>query len=64
MHPTQKGRQRSTHGHSLAVDPWGRVLCDGGEAPGVNLVDLRLEEVEDVRRRIPSLTTERMYTKA
>ena len=63
-HPVSKGRQRVTHGHSLAVDPWGQVLCDGGEAPGVSLVDLRLHEVDDVRRRIPSLAHERIYIKA
>ena len=63
-HPVSKGRQRVTHGHSLAVDPWGQVLCDGGEAPGVSLVDLRLHEVDDVRRRIPSLAHERTYIKA
>ncbi len=63
-HPTSKGRQRVTYGHSLAVDPWGRVLVDGGDTPGVHVVDLRLDEVDDMRRRIPSLTHERDYTKA
>lgn len=63
-HPTTKGRQRSTHGHSLVVDPWGRVLSDGGDMPGVQVVDLALAEVDDVRRRIPSLTHGREYQKA
>ncbi len=64
VHPASRGRQRKTHGHSLAVDPWGRILRDGGEAPGVNLVDLNMSEVDDARRRIPSLTSEQFYTKA
>ncbi len=64
VHPASRGRQRKTHGHSLAVDPWGRILCDGGEAPGVNLVDLNMSEVDDARRRVPSLTSEQFYTKA
>ncbi|MYI67883.1 MAG: carbon-nitrogen hydrolase family protein [Boseongicola sp. SB0673_bin_14] len=64
VHPASRGRQRKTHGHSLAVDPWGRILCDGGEVPGVNLVDLNMSEVDDARRRIPSLTSEQFYTKA
>lgn len=64
VHPASRGRQRKTHGHSLAVDPWGRILCDGGEAPGVNLVDLNMSEVDDARRRIPSLSSEQFYTKA
>ncbi|MDE0523776.1 MAG: carbon-nitrogen hydrolase family protein [Boseongicola sp.] len=64
VHPASLGRQRTTHGHSLAIDPWGRILCDGGEAPGLNLVDLNMNEVEDARRRIPSLTSEQFYIKA
>lgn len=63
-HPTTKGRQRSTHGHSLAVDPWGRVLADGGDMPGVVMVDLAIQDVDDVRRRIPSLTHDREYKKS
>ena len=63
-HKTSRGRQRKTWGHSLAIDPWGRVLADGGEAPGVTMVDLNLSQVEDVRRRLPSLSHDRTYTKA
>ena len=58
-HAASRGRSRRTHGHSLAVDPWGRVLADGGDLPGVTLVDL--SAVEDARRRIPSLTHDRDY---
>lgn len=60
-HRAVRGRSRRTHGHSLAVDPWGRVLADGGDLPGVVLVDLELSLVDDVRRRLPSLTHERQY---
>ena len=63
-HAALQGRQRKTYGHTLAVDPWGTVLVDGGDTPGVHVVDLRLDEVDDVRRRIPSLLHERDYTKA
>lgn len=63
-HPATRGRQRSTYGHSLVVDPWGRVILDAGDKPGVQVVDLNIEEVDDVRRRIPSLSHERDYTKA
>ena len=61
MHKTTLGRQRSTWGHSLAIDPWGRVLADCGELPGITLVDLNLSQVEDVRRRLPSLMHDRDY---
>ena len=63
-HAVSKGRPRSTYGHSMAIDPWGRVLADGGVAPGVTVVDLQLEDVDDVRRRLPSLANERDYQKA
>ncbi|MDD9921140.1 MAG: carbon-nitrogen hydrolase family protein [Boseongicola sp.] len=60
-HAAVQGRARQTYGHSLAVDPWGRVLADGGEEPGVTMVDLKLEDVDDARRRIPSLKHDRDY---
>lgn len=64
IHPASRGRRRSTYGHSLAVDPWGRILSDSGDLPGVRLVDLSLDQVDDVRRRLPSLSHERTYIKA
>jgi len=60
-HPVSEGRPRASHGHSLAVDPWGRVLLDGGEVPGVHLVDLDCDLVTECRRRIPSLTHGRPF---
>lgn len=60
-HSASRGRARRTHGHSLAVDPWGRVLADGGDLPGVTLVDLDPQAVEDARRRLPTLTHDRAY---
>jgi len=46
---------RATYGHSLIVSPWGEVLAEGGEEPGVIFADIDLTAVEDVRRRIPAL---------
>ncbi len=63
-HAATLGRHRQTHGHSLAVDPWGNVLANGGEAPGITLVDLDLKAVDDARRRIPSLTHDKGYRPA
>lgn len=47
---------RETYGHSLIVDPWGRVLaeCDGNE-PGVILAEIDMALVADARARIPAL---------
>ena len=46
---------RQTHGHSLVVDPWGEVLLDMGDAPGLRVVDIDQERVDAVRARIPAL---------
>ena len=47
---------RVTYGHSLVVDPWGRVLLDmGGEEPGVGFAELNLGAVEEVRSRLPAI---------
>lgn len=54
-HPATRGKQRQTYGHSLAIGPWGDILADAGEAPGVICIDLDRKDVEEARRRIPSL---------
>lgn len=55
----QAGRHedgRETYGHSLVVDPWGRVLLDmGGEESGLGFAELDLDSVAEVRRRLPAL---------
>ncbi|WP_424974655.1 carbon-nitrogen hydrolase family protein [Dinoroseobacter sp. S124A] len=60
-HPTAPNGPRRTFGHSLAIDPWGRVLADAGTAPGVTCIDLDLGEVAAARRKIPSLTADAAY---
>ncbi len=53
-HAASHGRQRQTHGHSLAVGPWGDILADGGADAGVVEVDLDMAATENARERIPS----------
>lgn len=53
---------RATYGHSLIIDPWGRVLADGGEAPGFILAEVDPAKVEEARRMIPALTHDRRFT--
>ncbi|MEM1066309.1 MAG: carbon-nitrogen hydrolase family protein [Pseudomonadota bacterium] len=60
-HPSGSGTSRSTHGHSLAVGPWGDILLDAGTAPGVSFVDLDLGDVAKARRRLPSLSHDRTF---
>ncbi|MCZ8334263.1 MAG: carbon-nitrogen hydrolase family protein [Rhodobacteraceae bacterium] len=62
FHPEQDGKGRRTHGHSLAIAPWGEVLADAGTDPGVTFVDLDLTEVAKARARIPSLSHDRAFT--
>lgn len=63
VHPAAPGeKRRETWGRSLAVDPWGAVLADGGDAPGATLVDLDLAAVAEARARIPALTHDRAFT--
>ncbi len=46
---------RATFGHSLAIDPWGEVLLDMGETPGLGFADLDVAKQDDVRMRVPAL---------
>jgi len=52
---------RATYGHSLVVDPWGRVIAEGGTEPGVVLADVDPAEVSAARSRIPSLQHGRRF---
>jgi predicted amidohydrolase len=62
FHPEAGGKGRRTHGHSLAIAPWGEVLADGGTEPGVSFADLDLAQVTAARARVPSLTHDRTFT--
>jgi predicted amidohydrolase len=50
---------RQTFGHSLVADPWGELLLDMGETPGVAFADIDLKRISDVRSRIPALSHRR-----
>lgn len=55
---------RSTFGHSLVVDPWGEVLLDMGDEPGVGFAEIELKRISDVRSRIPALNHRRPIPEA
>ena len=46
-------------GHSLVVDPWGRVVSELGAEPGVAVTDIDLAYVEEVRQQLPLLSARR-----
>ncbi|MFG1223458.1 carbon-nitrogen hydrolase family protein [Xanthobacter wiegelii] len=52
---------RDTYGHSLVVDPWGRVIAEGGTDPGVILAEIDMAEVAAARARVPSLANGRRF---
>ncbi|WP_445500957.1 carbon-nitrogen hydrolase family protein [Microvirga sp. G4-2] len=52
---------RETFGHSIIVDPWGRVLAEGGTEPGVILAEIDPALVAEVRGRIPTLKNARPF---
>jgi predicted amidohydrolase len=52
---------RETYGHSLIVAPWGEVLADGGEAPGVSLAEIDPAAVTKARAMIPALDHDRPF---
>jgi predicted amidohydrolase len=49
----------SSWGHSMIVDPWGRVLDVLADGEGHAIADLDLGEIELVRARVPSLASRR-----
>jgi predicted amidohydrolase len=52
---------RETFGHSLIVDPWGRILAEGGTEPGVIMAEIDPAAVAKARGRIPSLEHGRRF---
>lgn len=45
---------RQTYGHSLVIDPWGKVLADAGDGVGTVTVEIDLAEVAKARAQIPA----------
>ncbi len=56
--PAQTGTnyaRRQTHGHAMIIDPWGTILADVGDKPGVAIAEIKPTRLEQVRRQMPSL---------
>lgn len=56
--PAQTGTHyslRQTHGHAMIVDPWGVILDDAGNSPGVAIAEINPTRLEQVRRQMPCL---------
>ena len=55
------GSGRKTYGHSLIVDPWGQVILDAGQVPGLYFAKLDLSDVDKARDRMASLQHDRPF---
>jgi predicted amidohydrolase len=53
---------RSTYGHSLIIDPWGKILAELGTGPGVAIAEIDAAEVVRVRALLPALDHDRGYS--
>jgi deaminated glutathione amidase len=56
--PAQTGKhnsRRQSHGHAVIIDPWGIILADAGDQPGVAIASIEPSRLEQVRRQMPSL---------
>jgi predicted amidohydrolase len=62
----QAGRHqngRSTYGHSMIVDPWGRILGQlGAGGEGVLCADIDVRAVAEARGRVPALANARTFS--
>lgn len=50
-------------GHSMVVDPWGTILLEADESPGVFVVDIDWSETQRVRKAFPALASRRIRVK-
>ena len=53
---------RETYGHSMIVDPWGKILAEADREPGFIVADIDPAEAIAVRGRLPSLANDRAFT--
>lgn len=42
-------------GHSMVVDPWGRIIAEAGEAENVIYAELDFAQLEEIRQQLPLL---------
>lgn len=50
--------KRSSYGHSMVVDPWGKVLVDlKKESPCIQVVELDFAYLQEVRKSMPILNS-------
>ena len=56
--PAQTGNhyeRRYSHGHAMIIDPWGTIIADAGEKPGVAVAEINPDRLSQIRKQMPSL---------
>ena len=53
---------RDTYGHSMIVDPWGKIIAEAGSDPGVIIAEIDPAASQTMRGRVPALANERTFT--
>jgi predicted amidohydrolase len=53
---------RTTYGHSLIIDPWGKILAELGDEPGVAIAEIDVDKVLKVRGMLPSIAHDRPFS--
>ncbi len=54
--PNQGGRHtngRNTYGHSMIIEPWGKILSEQQSGPGVIIADIELQRLQQLRLQFP-----------
>lgn len=51
---------RKTYGHSMVIDPWGKVIAEAGVEPTILYADINKQEIARFRQAIPSLRHDRV----
>lgn len=58
----QHSQHRASYGHSLIVDPWGKVIAELATGEGYAIAEVDTDQVSRVRSEIPSLANRRHFT--
>ncbi|MEP6996467.1 MAG: carbon-nitrogen hydrolase family protein [Betaproteobacteria bacterium] len=51
---------RRTYGHSVLIDPWGSIVAELAEGPGVIVGEIECSKIARVRRELPALSHRRL----
>jgi predicted amidohydrolase len=62
--PDQFGKSANsfeTHGHSMIVDPWGKVIAVLPDGPGIIMAEIDLDYLSMVRAELPTLDHRKLF---